>query len=711
MNDGISSHESNESDDFSSSSDEIRVNSQQIQQTENNFDDIDDFWSNTKATPRLTSVSIGNSENSPRITFPTRSPNNQILYQPTPPRFSQNSINKFSNSPIYVGTSTEDTPYRYNSKGASVSSDYSGNEDSSSSDDITFVDTPITDKSKSKPKPPAFSNPKEIFKLSPITSNKNESNKENDSSENNYIDSSSSESEISVSHSNSKESNEQNNLNLNSPSDNKIVNEPNNDSNFPLPPFSFLNSSDSESSKDQNNDTHISQTRNNKVKDFNVNSSKKDSNKKNKSNSKPAFASPKRISSGLKEETIITELSPFASSRRNRIESKRMPNFRLSQIDDDDDVEKINQQENIKESFSYHKEEDNEKSDNGNSTNVQNSFQIDDNEDNQKEFSDDNDSDDIKKIEKLAKKDPLHKKKMDDLITDYNLSKKERYKSPSKKEIKSNDETELKPKAEPKTRETKSNSESKNHQQKSNSEPKSKNKSKSKSEKDTENENKLNKNQSKSKQKQKSSVQSNSQPPKTKQKSKADSKSKSPTKSSSQPSKPRVKKEAKLHYDFNNLSDDSDEERISNLIQIPDQKEEKSNKDDSTVNDNDDDLPIALRRRKRVIVKPLKFWCGEHIVYGLSEDGFQTFQNVSIPEKLKKLKKGENRVMPKDQKRIPAKDDCERKLTRVEGSGLVLFKEKVVDFDKSNEVILKKKEKCNVACKGDSPLIFKIEEI
>lgn len=741
MNKETLNHKSDQSDNFSSSSDEVFMTQQQIPQGENKFEDINEFWANTNATPRHT-VSTGTPKDSPHIMPPIKSPLNKMLsFQQTPPRSFQKSINKPNNSPIYVGTSTEDTPYRLNSKESSSSTD-------SSSDDITFIDTPIQDRLKVQP-PLIKDDGNNIFKLSPITSNKNESFKNIDISENDYSVDSSSESDI-INIKNSylnegKLINEQNQAIISIHEDKEISNEVNDESDIPLPTFSISNSSDSEYNKDQENleeANQISQTETINDQSLNKISNKrqKESKSKKRSVSKPAFASPKRISNGLKEETIITELSPFASSRRRKIESKNLQNFRLSRIDHEEEEE-------IKEKNNHLK----------NMTNIKNEIQDDHSKASREEYDrknnlfyndDQNKSnvssdDDIKTIEKLAKKDPHHTKKMDDLITDYSLSKKKsvigdendekgddisrkkQNKSPSSKNLSKSkskiDESEPKPKAESKSPKSKSPSKTQNRQKqnrKSKEEPKAienpKVVSKEEEEEIEEKENDLklqNQSKSKSKSKSRTTKQSNSQPPKTKSKPKSEPKSRSPSKSTSQPTKSRTKKSTKQRYDFNMFSDSDDDERISNLIQIPVQNNEKNTNGDSSVSINDDDLPIALRRRKRVIVKPLKFWCGEHIVYGLSEDGFQTFQNVSIPEKLRKLKKGEIRLLSKEQKRIPAKEDNDRKLVRVEGSGLVVFQRKVVDFDNSNEVVLKKGLKCNVTCKGDSPLIFKIEEI
>lgn len=743
MNKETPNHKSDQSDSYSSSSDEIFMTQQQIPQGENKFEDINEFWANANTTPRHT-VSTGTPKNSPHIIPPTKSPLNKILsFQQTPPKSFQKSINKLNNSPIYVGTSTEDTPYRSNSKESSSSSD-SQNEDSSS-DDITFVDTPIQDRLKVQP-PLIKDDGDNIFKLSPITSNKNESFINIDISENEYsVDSSSENDIINIKNSYLNEGkliNEQNQTVISTQEDKEISNEPNDESNIPLPTFSISNSSDSEYNKDQENLEEINQIPQKETiydQSMNKKSNKrqKESKSKNRTVSKPAFASPKRISSGLKEETIITELSPFASSRRRKIESKNLQNFRLSRIDQEE--EEIEEKNNHLKNISNNEINDDQSNTSKEEYDTNNNLFINDGQNKSNDSSDN----DIKTIEKLAKKDPLHTKKMDDLISDYSLSKKKssigdendkkeddtsrkkQSKSPSSKKLSKSkskiDEAESNPKVESKSPKSKSPSKTPNRQKpnrKSKEEPKAKENPKviSKEEEEIEENDLKLQNQSKSKPKSKtkskSTKQSNSQPPKTKSKPKSEPKPRSPSKSNSQPTKSRTKKSTKIRYDFSNINSDSDDDkRISNLIQIPVQNNEKNNNDDSSVSINDDDLPIALRRRKRVIVKPLKFWCGEHIVYGLSEDGFQTFQNVSIPEKLRKLKKGEIRLLPKEQKRIPAKDENDRKLVRVEGSGLVVFQKKVVDFDNSNEVVLKKGVKCNVTCKDDSSLIFRIEEI
>ena len=728
MNDSNSNDESSQSDDSSMFSDEIIPVSHQIQQFENKFEDINDFWDNTNTTPKHVSVSIANTINSPHLIAPMKSSVSQFSsYRPIPPRSFRNSVdNAINNSPIYVGTSTEETPRRLDS---SDYTDSQKDDSSDSSDDITFVDTPITD--KSKPESPSFNRSNDVFKLSPIISNKNESKSKIYNKESSYSDFTSSESEIAntnnqINHSIADSIIDDKNENQEFINE-SIVNSKNSNSNFPMPTFSIPDSSDSD--KDQQNPEEIVHSKIIKDKNLNVNSIKKekDDNRKSRATSKPAFASPKRSSNGMKKETIITELSPLASSRRKNVEDKKeMTVFRLSQIDQEEEekVENCKQQDNLNENDNE-KETDKVKKSQSKSPSykqvkskakspLQNQIHVQSNDTSEtglKSLIENNNNEDI--IDSNTPKSKIRSKtnlKIKNNIE--NESKQQKYNTSPALTSRSRAKIEEANEKSPKLQKHDVNSASK---------------SRSKSEIENKNEIKLQKTKSKSNSKSKSSSQSSpsklkpessSQPSPSKSKSNVSPKSKSSSKAKSSPkTSPKSnsqssKSKTKTRYDFSCISDDEDDDnRISNLIQIPDSPTNNNKNNDLQSNEDDSDLPIALRRRKRVIVKPLKFWCGEHIVYGLSEDGFQTFQNVAIPKKLRKLKKGEIRVTMKEQKNLPVKEDRVRKLIGVEGKGMAIFQDKVVDFDDSNEVFLDKGVRCIVVTKGELPFIFRIDEI
>lgn len=93
---------------------------------------------------------------------------------------------------------------------------------------------------------------------------------------------------------------------------------------------------------------------------------------------------------------------------------------------------------------------------------------------------------------------------------------------------------------------------------------------------------------------------------------------KSPTKieeikESSQKSK-RSKAKTQRKYDFNMVSSEDEQQII-----IPEVVEPTP---------EDDDLPIALRRSKRIRVKPLKHWKNEHIKYGVGEGNLRYVMGV-----------------------------------------------------------------------------------
>ena len=79
------------------------------------------------------------------------------------------------------------------------------------------------------------------------------------------------------------------------------------------------------------------------------------------------------------------------------------------------------------------------------------------------------------------------------------------------------------------------------------------------------------------------------------------------------------KKEAKTRKPKFNWFSSGDELSTDDIVSIPSEPE----------GERDDDLPIALRRTRRVKVKPLRFWRGEKIVYKLADDdGLPCFGSV-----------------------------------------------------------------------------------
>ena len=83
------------------------------------------------------------------------------------------------------------------------------------------------------------------------------------------------------------------------------------------------------------------------------------------------------------------------------------------------------------------------------------------------------------------------------------------------------------------------------------------------------------------------------------------------------PKQTKAKSSHKARYNFSTDSDD--DLPVSSLIEIPKEEPDVMN----------DDLPIALRRKRRIKVKPLKFWKGERIIYKLTDDGLPGINGIS----------------------------------------------------------------------------------
>ena len=85
------------------------------------------------------------------------------------------------------------------------------------------------------------------------------------------------------------------------------------------------------------------------------------------------------------------------------------------------------------------------------------------------------------------------------------------------------------------------------------------------------------------------------------------------------PSKKEAKTASQTRKPKFNWFSSGDELSTDDIVSIPPEPE----------GDPDDDLPIALRRTRRVKVKPLRFWRGEKIVYKLADDdGLPCFGSV-----------------------------------------------------------------------------------
>ena len=81
----------------------------------------------------------------------------------------------------------------------------------------------------------------------------------------------------------------------------------------------------------------------------------------------------------------------------------------------------------------------------------------------------------------------------------------------------------------------------------------------------------------------------------------------------------KVTKSHKPKRKYNWFSSDDDDLSTDDIVSMPPESDGEHN----------DDLPIALRRTKRVRVKPLRFWRGEKIVYRLADDdGLPCFGSV-----------------------------------------------------------------------------------
>jgi hypothetical protein len=92
------------------------------------------------------------------------------------------------------------------------------------------------------------------------------------------------------------------------------------------------------------------------------------------------------------------------------------------------------------------------------------------------------------------------------------------------------------------------------------------------------------------------------------------------------PSKKRGSSIREFEQKYDVISDD-DEVPVEKIVNAPNV--------DSSISD---ELPIAQRRSKRIKVKPLRFWLGEKIVYGMGDDGSRSFECVKPAEGLSRKK-------------------------------------------------------------------------
>jgi hypothetical protein len=86
---------------------------------------------------------------------------------------------------------------------------------------------------------------------------------------------------------------------------------------------------------------------------------------------------------------------------------------------------------------------------------------------------------------------------------------------------------------------------------------------------------------------------------------------------------PSSSREFEQKYDF---ASDGDDVPVAELVEVPEEKPAG----------DDEDLPIAMRRTKRVKVKPLRFWIGEKIVYGYGDNGTRGFAHIQTPDSTRK---------------------------------------------------------------------------
>lgn len=148
----------------------------------------------------------------------------------------------------------------------------------------------------------------------------------------------------------------------------------------------------------------------------------------------------------------------------------------------------------------------------------------------------------------------------------------------------------------------------------------------------------------------------------------------------------------------------------SDVVMMPDEDEIPAN----------NDLPLALRRSKRIRVKPLRYWLGEKINYKLNEDGVRAIGNVELKDdkfQKKIVNIGErNEVMnineiiihPQQTQEIE-KANYRRTYKLLSGTGQITYLKKILKLSEPTNGIpvkfyLPKKATCTIQNTGNDDL-------
>ncbi|KAH0786870.1 hypothetical protein GPJ56_009247 [Histomonas meleagridis] len=127
----------------------------------------------------------------------------------------------------------------------------------------------------------------------------------------------------------------------------------------------------------------------------------------------------------------------------------------------------------------------------------------------------------------------------------------------------------------------------------------------------------------------------------------------------------------------------------------------KSNSSDNTIqkdvtrNDDqndDNDLPIALRRKKRIHLKPLRYWLGEKLVYKPDDSGLYSIEKV-VKVKTETAKATTAVKVPKTKKKITIPinesyelptEDFPREIMHIKGIGVIKYNKRNIKIASSN---------------------------
>ncbi|EAX98305.1 hypothetical protein TVAG_018410 [Trichomonas vaginalis G3] len=211
--------------------------------------------------------------------------------------------------------------------------------------------------------------------------------------------------------------------------------------------------------------------------------------------------------------------------------------------------------------------------------------------------------------------------------------------------------------------------------------------------------------------------------PSSLEKQKSEVKPKKVKEETSESQKPAKTKKSQIpKYDFSVISSDDDIQII--IPEIDDSKQEN------------EDLPMALRRSKRIRVKPLRHWMGEHVKYGVGEGnlryvaGIQNYSTmasrVTTPMRSQekktvnhdedvKTKKAKVDIVSGPYKEeeitIPADDSMDftpetfgRHVVHLDGSGVMNLNGRQYRLEEHSDFYIPPNQECHIESRLSSPL-------